>query len=446
MNEWGGFETWGPPAVVLGLGVIIGLVVAFRSREDAPGTDPWQAEREALLARKQTLLEQIRGLDAERGRFPPEEIASRKDALIDEAAGVLSQLDALEQGTAPGVGSAEPTVSINWSGRATWAVAVLGFFVVLGVGLTEFARPRNGGSMTGGDAVEAMNAGRGSGESAAAAESSPARAAATRRLAAAQAAVDAAPEDLDALNALTYEALLLRDFQTAMDTVERARTVSPDDPHVQVHLGILQLSVGMTDRAEPAFENAAIQLPDAGKPRLWLGLLQLQTGRRELAAQTLGQALSKGLRSDEAAFAQSLLMEARQPAAGGAPAAAPAAETASVTSEASGEPRLSGIIALDEGVVADPDKRVFLIVHRNEAGKGPPLAVRPLRAADLPATFTLTDADQMMSKGPWPDQVWVFARLDADGVAGSGPGDLESARLGPFPPGTEGVSLLVRAP
>ena len=36
------------------------------------------------------------------------------------------------------------------------------------------------------------------------------------------------------------------------------------------------LMLRMTDRAEPAFENAAIQLPDAGKPRLWLGLLQLQ--------------------------------------------------------------------------------------------------------------------------------------------------------------------------
>jgi hypothetical protein len=97
-------------------------------------------------------------------------------------------------------------------------------------------------------------------------------------------------------------------------------------------------------------------------------------------------------------------------------------------------------------VEADPSKRVFLIVHRNEAGRGPPLAVRPLAAAELPATFTMTDADQMMSKGPWPEKVWVFARLDADGVAGSGPGDLESAKLGPLAAGTDGVSLVIGAP
>jgi hypothetical protein len=217
---------------------------------------------------------------------------------------------------------------------------------------------------------------------------------------------------------------------------------------VQVHLGILQLAVGMTDRAQPAFEKAAAAQPDAGKPRLWLGLLYLQTGQRELASQTLTEALSKGLRPDEAGFAQSLLMEARQPApaagasgpmAGGPPAAAGAGAGGPVSTE----PRLSGTITLADGVAADPSKRVFLIVHRNEQGAGPPLAVKPMSAADLPATFSLTDADQMMSKGPWPEQVWVFARLDADGVAGSGPGDLESQKLGPLSPGTDGVALVV---
>ena len=447
MNEWGGFETWGPPAVVLGLGVIIGVVVALRSRGEAVDGDPRQAERESLVARKQSLIEQIRGLDAERGRNSVAELATRKDALIDEAAAVLAAIDALDAApdAAPGdaASPAAPGAPVQWGNRAVWAVGVVGFFVLLGIGLTEFTRPRNGGSMTGGDAVEATNAGRAGVGGAA---SSPARAAASKRLAAAEAAATANPEDLGALNALTFEALLLRDFQTAMDTVERARIIAPDDPDVQVHLGILQLAVGMTERAEPAFEKAAADQPDAGKPRLWLGLLQLQTERRELAAQTLTEALGKGLREDEAGFAQSLLLEARQPApaagampAGAAPGAAPGAEVSSA-------PRLSGRMTLADGVEADPAKRVFLIVHRNEAGKGPPLAVRPLSAAELPATFTLTDADQMMSKGPWPEQVWVFARLDADGVAGSGPGDLESAKLGPLSPGTEGVELVIGAP
>ena len=67
MNEWGGFEVWGPPAIVLGLGVVIGCIVALRSRGEASQGDPRQAEREALRARKQSLLEEIRGLEAERG-------------------------------------------------------------------------------------------------------------------------------------------------------------------------------------------------------------------------------------------------------------------------------------------------------------------------------------------------------------------------------------------
>lgn len=445
MNEWGGFDVWGPPAIVLGIGVVIGVVVALRSRAEADAGDPRQADREALRARKQSLLEEIRGLDAERGRLSAAELAERKDALVDEAASVLAQLDALELEPLPDGAPPPSAATVNWGARAAWAVGAVAFFVLLGAGLTETIRPRNGGSMTGGDAVESANAGRSAGGG----EGGAARAAAAKRLAEAEAAVAADPDDLGALNDLTYEALLLRDFQTAMDTVEKARALSPEDPDVQVHLGILQLAVGMMERAEPAFEKAAAAQPTAGKPRLWLGLLQLQTGRRELAAQTLTSALTMGLRPDEAGFAQSLLMEARQPAGASGPMAAAAAAGAASTAAAapaSTEPRLTGTITLADGVEADPGKRVFLIVHRNEAGAGPPLAVKPMSAADLPASFSLTDADQMMAKGPWPDEVWVFARLDADGVAGSGPGDLESAKLGPLSPGTEGVALVVGAP
>ena len=113
-------------------------------------------------------------------------------------------------------------------------------------------------------------------------------------------------------------------------------------------------------------------------------------------------------------------------------------------SEASSEPRLSGVVRLDESVQAEPSQRVFLIAHRNEQGAGPPLAVRPMMASELPYTFTLTDGDQMMSRGqPWPAQVWIFARLDADGVAGASDGDVESERLGPFSPGHDGLELVI---
>jgi hypothetical protein len=48
-----------------------------------------------------------------------------------------------------------------------------------------------------------------------------------------------------------------------------------------------------------------------------------------------------------------------------------------------------------------------------------------------------------MMGGEWPAEVWVFARLDADGAAGSSDGDVESARLGPFVPGTGDVAVQI---
>ena len=50
-----------------------------------------------------------------------------------------------------------------------------------------------------------------------------------------------------------------------------------------------------------------------------------------------------------------------------------------------------------------------------------------------------------MAGGAWPEEVWVQARLDADGNAMTkGEQDLESAVLGPLTKGTEGLALVLQ--
>ena len=426
----GGWDIWGPPIVVLLLGIIIGAVIALQARGEA-GTPTDAGRREALLARKDSLVEQIRGLDAERGKLTEAELAARREALIASAAEALRGADeaALDVPLAP---TGPPP---NISARIAWGVVVVGFFAALGWGLTEFTAAKEDMG-----AMGAMGGGGGGGGSA-----EP-----SMRLVAAQAALAEHPDDLGALNDVTYETLLAQDFAGAMNYLDKARTMAPEDPDVLIHLAILQLTVGMADRAGPSLLKAAELQPELGKPLLWLGLQQLQSGQSAEASASFKAALEKGLRPDESMFARQFMMEAMGagapapgaadggPMASGGPATAGRAAPA-----ASSDARLSGRITMAAGVTADPSQRVYLIVHRNEAGAGPPLAVRPLTAGALPLDFVLTDGDQMMKGQPWPAQVWVFARLDADGVAGSSEGDVESVKLGPLAAGTEGVALVI---
>jgi hypothetical protein len=49
----------------------------------------------------------------------------------------------------------------------------------------------------------------------------------------------------------------------------------------------------------------------------------------------------------------------------------------------------------------------------------------------------------MMLGGQWPEEVWILARLDADGQPGRSEGDVESAVLGPLTAGASGLELKV---
>ncbi len=254
---------------------------------------------------------------------------------------------------------------------------------------------------------------------------------------AAQATLAADPRNLEALNLVTYDALLRGDLDLAMQSLEPAREIAPEDPAVLIHLAMLQLAVGMVDRAMPALEAAVQARPDWGRPHLWMGLALLQGGQNEAGIASLDKAISLGLNADELGFARQLRAQAMLP-----PVAASAPPPAAASPAEAGPPRLAGKLRLADGVAARPDQLVFVIVHRNADGSGPPVAAKRLPASALPVDFSLGDADQMMG-GAWPEQVWLFARLDADGAPGSSEGDVESAHLGPLSPGSLALDLVI---
>ncbi len=429
------WQTWGPPLVVLSLGVAVGLGLALSAGGKRAADDERLARIEDLEAKKAALMEQIRTLDADRDKLGEAEYALRRDALVAEAAAVLAELERVESTPAAVVAVEKAATTSGSSSKMSpfaaglWAGGVLLFFGVLAVFLTSSSSERaQGGSMTGGS--EGRDA--------------PINA----EVADAQSRLEQNENDLEALHIITYDALLRRDLENAMQYVERERVLDPNAPELHVHLSILQLSVGMLDRAETELQQAISGRPEWGRPHLWLGLVRLYQERTDEAITEVEKSLELGLRVDEQQFARQLLADARNPRP--AAAAAPAQASASgpmYAGQGGGAPMLVGTVAKPDGDFP-PDQVVFLAVYRTETASAPPppVATARLTVADLPFEFKFEEGHSMTG-GPWPEQVWVKARIDGDGQVGkSASGDVDSNLLGPVKIGSEGLVLTFPSP
>jgi len=441
------WEVWGPPLLILAGGLAVGAFLATSA-----GSSPIRSTRdEELRARHDSLLDQIRELDADRGKLDAATYSARREALISQAADTLREL---ESGPAPAPAPAEPTASGGGSGMI-WAGVSVVFFVVLGVLLTQnsFQRGVNDG-MTGGTAT---SAGGGGGSADASGMVAALEAARTERQAEASAALAADPRDLAAINTLTYDALLYRDLDAAMRHVESARDISESDADVLIHLAILQSFVGMTDRALGGLDEAAKVNPNEAKLRLWRGFLNGRSGKVAEAEVDLAFAAKNAAWPEERLLATGLLDELRT-----APPPGPASAVASsgtmppdhpgTSGMPAGHPpaggsavHLKGTISLGEGVVAPEGYTLFLSVRRSPAG-GPPAAAQKLTGVTFPLELSLGDAQLLpMAGGAWPEEVWVQARLDRDGNAMTKEdADLESSMQGPLTKGSEGLSFVLQ--
>ena len=392
------WDVWGAPIAVLAIGVVVGLVVALRSTGQGR-RDP-KAE---LVAKKDALVDQLRSLRADRAKLSDEEFERRWSVLLDDAARALRDV---EQWTEP-VESAVTTTGTpqggRWARRAAWAVVVTVFFAGLGVTLQTASHERQeGATMTGGDLVSG----------------SPL----SKTIAELEAKVAADGQDIDALNQLSYIAINAGDLGAAMGWLDKARAVAPEHPEVRTHMAILQASVGMGARAKTELDSVLAEAPTLSKALLWKGLIALQSGEREVAVTALESALEHATDGESRYMATQALAEARKPPA---------------------TVKLRGSITLDAGTRKPSGGVLFVMVRRSEAAAGPPVAAVRLDPRGVPGTFVVTDRDLMMG-GPWPEQVWIEARLDADGDPSTKTAaDLRTERLGPFPSGAEGVELVL---
>lgn len=398
-------EVWGPPVAVLVVGLLAGAVVVWRARGEARGRI---TRREDLAARKLALVEELRGLQAERAKLPPDEYDRRFRRTLDLAAMALRDLEAAEVVDDTAEVERQVQRAVPGSRGAAWAAAFLAFFAILGLSLTQAVRPRGqADSMTG----RAMGGEAGVGE----AGSGEAGSAALAEL---EARLEANPQDVDAAAALAHAAIRAGDFQAGMRYVDAGRAVAPEDPRIQASLAALMIAIGMNDRAEATLDQVQAAAPGLSQGWLWRGVLELRRGQAQAAVPALHRALELSQDPDDRRLIAMLLADAQSPMAGsasGVGSGTDAVAGAPPAAEAR-EPRLRGELRV-EGPALPEGALIFVFARPSAEGRGPPLAALRIPAGSAPTSFAIGDGDLLMPGSSWPAEVWLSARVDTDGNA-----------------------------
>ncbi|MFN2237874.1 MAG: tetratricopeptide repeat protein [Thermoanaerobaculia bacterium] len=387
---------WIPALVVLALGVVIGLIVYWRSSRREPIPAPSEVALEARddRARFDGLIQQLRELDDLASKRTPEQLARERRALETEAALALRELAVVPQSDSHL--SSEPALADQpapprsvlpgflWGAGTVFAIAVLVIFVTRGA----FDRPE-GGSLTGGSMSPAPQA-----------AGSP-----MIDLGALQQAVAQNPENLEARLDLAQAMLINQDIAGVAEQTRQVLARDPENPRALSYGSLVELASGNTELALGMAERSIER--DPSNPETWvhLALIQVQNGSAAEAESTMREAMTRF--PAEAATLEGILTEL-VPSASEAPAA-----------------------AMENGVIIDLDTgrrgggTVFVFVY--PSGSDDPVAVRRESIQSLPARLALGPADLMVGS-VLPETMRIVARLDGDGLARTRePGDLEGS-------------------
>jgi tetratricopeptide (TPR) repeat protein len=401
---------WIPALIVLALGVVIGLIVYWRSSRRDPLPPPSEVALEARdhRARFDALIQQLRELDDLASKRTPQQLARERRALETEAALALRELSVVPQPDSHL--SPEPPVAEQagrprsvlpgflWGAGTVFAIAILVVFVTRGA----FDRPE-GGSLTGGSMSPA-----------------PQTAGAPMiDLGALQRAVAQNPDNLEARLDLAQAMLINRDIAGVAEQTRQVLARDPQNPRALSYGSLVELASGNTERALGMAQRSIEG--DPLNPETWvhLALIQVQNGSPAEAESTMREAMTRF--PDDAATLEGILTEL---VPSGSQPPAP---------------------AMQDGVVVELETgrrgggTVFLFIYPSGSDAAA-VAVRRESIQSLPARVALGAAD-LLSGSTLPEEMRIVARLDGDGVARTRePGDLEGSATGVRP----GTSVRIR--
>ncbi|TNE86166.1 MAG: hypothetical protein EP330_23055 [Deltaproteobacteria bacterium] len=430
---------YGPAIAAMIGGLGAGAVLAMRMRaSEAEGQQVLRQGRvDDLSGTREDAVDALRALEQEKDKLPEGEYLKQRKELLSRGAEALRELDegvqvndpmaeriaaleaqretlgdaAVDAAIAALRGGSAPAPRSGGSAMvgALWTLGLLAVAGGLWWQLSGDARPRGAmGSMTGNAPSEAAPP--------------PPRPEHPDK-ARWQAALDANPNDLAALNGLTEVAIAERDLPLAMELSGKALEVEPKDLDARTHRAVLQAAVGMSDLAFEQLAEVRTEAPEFSKAWVYTGLLAMDQGRLELAEEALIRAIE--LEPTRADFLAARLEMVR----------AQASATQDVL--------VSGRI---EAPGVTPTGSEILFVSLRDPAGGPPLAALRLPPT-LPTDFVVTRADLIAMGGaprPVPAAVMLTVRLDGDGNPMTKDGPASEPQT--IAPGTEGLQLTLTAP
>jgi cytochrome c-type biogenesis protein CcmH len=248
------------------------------------------------------------------------------------------------------------------------------------------------------------------------------------------------PEDLDGWVLLARTLKTLQRFPEALEALETAHGIAPDDPFVMVELAearIFTSTDGRIDEASAAMLERAIELEPTQQKGLWLlGISAAQSGDDAFAIsywESLLAQLEPGSPVTQSVQAQVNEAKARLGMEVEPPAPTPAAAPASVAgggSEAGWQGTAVRVIASAAARAAIPPEAVLFVVIRSPGpAVGPPIGVRRIVGPSFPLELTITDQDSMLAERriSLEREVQLQARVSLSGSPAAKPGDWQSA-------------------
>lgn len=273
---------WLPGILALGAAALaaIGFLLASMRRH-APVADPSSAED--LETRYQALLAQLKEHSASRHLQVPEAWGAEQARLEQAAASVLRERAGVKHALLKAEARAqklaarpEPTGFFGKYPAARGALVgagVVGFFVVLGVVLSQESKTRvDGEGMTG---TVPSSGPMGAAPPAEDVELKTALARANR-----------SPDDIDALSEAAKQLVGRQMFDDAAPLIRRATSIDPFHVPTRIYRTVLLAVEGQTMTALDELQHIADTYEDAWEARLFAGMLALQADDRERA---LGQ-------------------------------------------------------------------------------------------------------------------------------------------------------------
>lgn len=282
---------WTPGLLVLGVGIAVAVLILFSTRKPAGPVPSVRDEKLAdLEQRLQLLLDQLRGLEAERHQLG-DAFGSEKARLERDAAAAMRARDEYLQahpealrvpaptkgpqgspspapastGAASGAGVVSPQLK-----GALWGAGVVLFFVGVGFALSKWQGDRGeDGIMTGRTPPGA--------EVASAAGANPQE---HPGLSEALARAKADPRDLEAASFAAHELIRLQRFDEAAVLTHQSLAVDPFHVESRVHRAVLQATEGQFRPSLEELGMLARTYPDAWEAHLFRGRWRCRSARR----------------------------------------------------------------------------------------------------------------------------------------------------------------------